>query len=126
MSDKGPSGLWSGTTGDLTDGGMHRIVNGFTTKLNPDKQGKHIPQHRNYQEGKSVFHGSLKDAQELIDEFAGKGEPAGHQRERVDCGKTIGTYVNPETGARLPTSMVIIVYSQRGAHFFPSRPKDLS
>lgn len=34
----------------------HReVFPGCTTKLNEDAQGKHIPDHKNYQEGKSFF-----------------------------------------------------------------------
>lgn len=126
MSDKGPSGDYHGTTGDLTDGGQHLLVNGLPTKLHEGAQGKHIPQHNNYDPSKerSIFHGSMKDAQRLIDKFAGTGQPTGHQRERVDFGEIIGTYINSDTGKRFPTTQGIIHYGKHGAHIVPSKPKE--
>ena len=34
--------------------------------------------------GRSIFHGSLEHAQELIDKFAGSGTWLGSNRERID------------------------------------------
>lgn len=43
--------------------------------------------------------------------------------ERVDFGKIIGYYVDPQTGKKHPTTMGIIHYSKNGAHIVPSKPK---
>ena len=119
----GSSGYNSrGTRGSRDDG--YRHVNGFTTRLNAGAQGKHIPGHRNYQKGKSIFRGSLADAQALIERFAGSGTMAGPYKERVDFGKVIGTYVSDGGAVRKPTTIGLIHYSKRGAHIVPGRPQD--
>ena len=109
-----------GTRGSLDDG--YRHVNGFTTRLNADAQGKHIPGHRNYQKGKSIFRGSLADAQALIEQFAGAGAWIGTNRERVNFGCVVGTCVSDDGATREPTTIGLIHYSKRGAHIVPGRP----
>jgi len=89
--------------------------------LDSDKQGKHIPDHKNYIPGRSPF--THKDPQGLLDKFAGTGDPVGKTprgkpgfKERVDFGETIGTI-----GGK-PTTKGIIHYSKDGAHIVPARP----
>ena len=110
-----------GTRGSRDDG--YRHVDGFTTKLNAGAQGKHIPGHKNYEPGRSIFRGSLADAQALIDRFAGTGTKVGTNKERVDFGEVIGIYVNEEGTVREPTTVGQIHYSKNGAHIVPGRPK---
>lgn len=118
------SWLFDGTQGSEDDG--YRKVEGNTTKLNAGAQGKHIPGHKNYIPGKSIFLGSLADAQDLIGRFAGTGERVGRgdYRERIDFDKVIGVYIDSDTGEKLPTTKGIIHYSKKGAHIVPSRPKE--
>lgn len=40
----------------------HDVFPGCSTKLNEDAQGKHIPSHKNYQEGKSYLTISMEHA----------------------------------------------------------------
>ena len=117
------SWLFDRTQGSEDDG--YRRVEGHTTKLNEGAQGKHIPGHNNYIPGRSIFLGSLADAQELLDRFAGTGKWANDEmtKERIDFGRIIGTYVNSRTGEKLPTTQGIIHYSKNGAHIVPCRPK---
>lgn len=116
-------GSGSGTSGSHDSG--FRTVHGFTTELHADAQGKHIPGHRNYEPdaGRSIFRGSLAHAQALIDEFAGTGTWRGDNRETVDFGEVIGTWVSPDGSQRLPTSRGTIHYGKHGAHIVPSQPK---
>lgn len=44
--------------------------------------------------------------------------------ERVDFGKTIGNYVDPDTGTKYPTTVGIIHYSKSGTHIVSARPKE--
>ncbi len=113
----------AGTSGQHDDG--YRRVNGYSTELNRDSQGKHIPGHKNYQpdRGRSIFKGSLADAQGLVEEFAGKGTWHGEQRETVDFGKVIGTWVSQDGSERLPTTRGTIHYGKNGAHIVPSKPE---
>lgn len=96
-------------------------------KINEGQQGKHIPDHNNFQPGKS----ELTDAnpQLLLNQGAGRGQQIGDtlvgqpgSKERVDFGKIIGNYVDPVTGEKTPTPKGIIHYGSRGAHIVPSRP----
>ena len=115
--------IGSGTSGSRDEG--FRTVNGFTTKLHSGAQGKHIPGHNNYKPdaGRGIFHGSLEHAQELVNKFAGTGTWMNNNRERVDFGKNIGTWISPDGTQRLATSRGIIHYGKKGAHIVPSRPK---
>ena len=61
--------------------GYFRGTRGGRTTLHADRQGKHIVGNKNYIPGKSIFIGTLKDAQQLIREFSGYGTSAGENRE---------------------------------------------
>ena len=104
-----------------TKGG--RNFRGFSKDIHSGKQGKHIPSHNNYQKGKSIFYGSTQKAQSLVDEFAGTGKQIGMNRERVDFGKIIGSYVDPKTGKSYKTTIGTIHYSKTGTHIVPEKPK---
>lgn len=91
--------------------------------IEKDKQGKHIEGHKNYKKGKSTITISLSELQQLSNRFSGKGERIGTNKERVDFGKTIGYYVDPNTGKKHATSIGIIHHSKKGTHIVPSRPK---
>ncbi|WP_342560592.1 polymorphic toxin type 50 domain-containing protein [Psychrobacillus sp. FSL W7-1457] len=76
---------------------------------------KHISNTPNFKQeiangkNKSIFYGDNKTAQELLDQFAGKGQllPNG-KKERVDFGKTIGNYYDRNTGEYLDTTNGLI------------------
>jgi hypothetical protein len=97
-------------------------------KLDPAKQGKHIPGHRNYIPGRSIL--TDPDPQGLLDQRAGTGRPVNDvpigqpgSKERVDFGSVIGSYLSPGTGKAVPISKGVIVYDRRGnAHIIPARP----
>ena len=101
-----------------------KLVNGFPAKVQEEKQGKHIPGHKNYQPGKSILSISVSEADELIKEKGGTGKlvAPNSNKERVDFGIQIGTYKNHKTGEALPTTKGIIHYSKTGAHIVPSNP----
>ena len=145
---KGYSGLYEGTKGGSgSNGGRvsvgnteasadsltpivtydkdgNKLVNGCPAKVHEGQQGKHIPGHKNYREGRSKLTISMSDADKLIREKGGTGKMVAHNsnRERVDFGIVIGFYVDNETGTSLPTSKGIIHYSKSGAHIVPSYP----
>lgn len=114
----------SGTAGSNDDG--FSSVCGYTTKLNNGAQGKHIPSHNNYDKNanKSIFKGSLKDAQELISKFAGTGKRISENKESVDFKKTIGVWINKNGNQRLKTTRGIIHYGRKGAHIVPAHPNE--
>ena len=100
-----------------------RTVNGYNTTVNIGKQGKHIIGNNNYIDGRSVFNGTVDDAQRLVDEFAGAGEWIGTNKERVNFGKVIGQYIDPATNEAVETTVGIIHYSKTGVHIVPAQPK---
>jgi RHS repeat-associated protein len=90
-------------------------------RIVPDKQGKHIPGHKNFIPGRSPL--THPDPQGLLDRFAGTGQavgaiPSGQPgfKERVDFGEIIGQ-VNGQ-----PTTKGIIHYAKDGAHIVPANP----
>ena len=116
------SGRVSGSRGSHDDG--FRKVHGFTTKIHEGRQGKHIIGHNNYQKGKSVLHMTMARAQDLIETRGGTGSWIGSSnRERVDFGFEIGTYVGRD-GSRRVTTVGNIHYSNSGAHIVPARPRE--
>lgn len=111
------SGRFSGTRGSRDDG--FRKVNGFSTKVHPGRQGKHIPGHKNYVPGKSVLHLSI---QLLVERCAGAGEWKGGNKEVVDFHQVIGTWVSVNDGNRSETTRGIIHYRKDGCYVVPTRP----
>lgn len=113
----------NGTTGSKDDG--YRKVRGFSTKLHLGAQGKHIPGHNNYNPnlGRSIVHGGMARAQRLINEFAGTGAWHGTNKETVDFGIVIGTWVSPDGSRRLSTTRGTIHYGKHGAHIVPAAPR---
>ncbi|WP_460940564.1 polymorphic toxin type 50 domain-containing protein, partial [Pandoraea terrae] len=96
--------------------------------LDGGKQGKHIPGHNNFTDGRSEL--THSNPQQLVEKFAGTGQsangiPIGQagSRERVDFGDVIGIYVDPVTEERSPTTNGIIHYGKDGVHIVPARPK---
>ncbi len=107
----------------------NKNVNGYNTNVNVGQQNKHIPGTNEYKnvlsngQTKSKMYGDIGDIQKLLDNYAGTGEWIGTNKERVDFGKIIGQYVDPNTGIGTDTSVGIIHYGKNGAHIVPARPK---
>lgn len=94
---------------------------GDKPKIHDGKQGKHVPGHNNFQEGKSEL--THPDPQALVDKGAGTGVRTGN-KEVVDFGdEVIGNWVSPDGTQKLPTSRGTIHYdSKGGAHIVPAHP----
>jgi filamentous hemagglutinin len=93
---------------------------GKKLKIHQGKQGKHIPGDNNFIEGNSEL--THPDPQYLLNQGAGRGVRVG-QREHVDFGENIGTYVNRTSGERSPTTRGTIHYDANGgAHIVPAPP----
>ena len=99
-------------------------------KIQWDKQGKHIENHRNYKilENKSILKHS--DPQKLIDNFAGTGTKIGKTtfgepgfKELINFNEDIGYYVYRETGEKFSTTWGIIHYAKDGTHIVPAKPR---
>lgn len=96
-------------------------------RIEPDKQWKHVPGHKNFDTEKSEL--TDPDPQGLVDRHARTGDQVGKievsehcSRERVDFGKIIGNFAEEGIEEKIPTQNKIIHYSKKGVHIVPSRP----
>ncbi len=121
----GRDALIGGTIGAVTGGAGAKVKNYLKTRnvskqIHTGKQGKHIPGHKNRQEGKSILN---EDAQSLLDDFhSGRvksSQKINDIKTRVDFGKEIGEHV--QNGVSTPTTKGIIHNSKNGAHIVPAR-----
>jgi hypothetical protein len=93
-------------------------------KVDMGNQGKHLLDHNNYMDGKSILdadpHTLLKNVQsgnvrsiQIIDGV----------KTRIDFGTGIGTFrdIN-QAGAAFQTTKALMITSKKGVHFVPSRP----
>lgn len=111
----GGGGYFKGTKG---------AGSGRNTTVHEGRQGKHIVGHNNYIEGNSRFYGTSKDAQALIDKYAGTGTKINDNKERIDFERVIGQYYSIKTHHYYDTTMGMIHYSTKGCHIVPATPKD--
>ena len=108
--------------------GGTKTVNGYDAKVNVGQQNKHIPGTNEYKNAlnngqtKSIMYGDANDIQKLLNEKAGTGDFLGTNKERVNFGKVIGQYVDPDAGIGVETIIGIIHYGKKGAHIVPARP----
>jgi cell wall assembly regulator SMI1 len=106
------------------------ILQNGNLKIQPDKQGKHLIDHKNYipSDKKSVL--AHPNPQRLVDEFAGKGMKAtglppgapGYL-EVVNFGEFIGYAIDRDTGEKIATSWGKIHYAKDGVHIVPTKPR---
>ena len=107
---------------------IYRMIHGEekNIRLHPGHHQKHFfdVNNKNFVKGKSILYISAEEAQELLNEFAGKGEmaPKCTYKEIVNFGKVIGESINDKTGIRTPTTWGKIHYGKKGAHIVPYLP----
>lgn len=95
--------------------------------ISAGKQGKHIPGHNNYIEGKSYLTISLEEVQSLVYRYAGKGYLSRNKKglwtkhEFIMTDKEIGVDVDNLTGVEYHTNGFKIHYSKSGVHIVPKR-----
>lgn len=94
------------------------------------KQGKHIKDHNNFIEGNSYLTVSEKEAQELVNKYAGTGDVKRDSKGRwtnkefVTADKKIGVVVDRESGKETSTTRFSIHYSKNGVHIVPRKEID--
>jgi tetratricopeptide (TPR) repeat protein len=98
-------------------------------KIEADKQGKHIPGHRNFDKNKSPF--LHTNPEKLAENYAGKGIPdspatpgIGGYREIVNFEEFIGYSMDRISKEKIPTTWGKIHYSKKGIHIVPCKPQD--
>lgn len=98
------------------------------TVLSRGKQGKHIPGHNNYTQGRSYLTVNMEEAQALIREYAGTGDIKRDMsgkwthKEFITADRVIGYYVSDSDGTAKPTRRFRIDYAtgkHKGAHIIP-------
>ncbi len=104
------------------------IRSGDTPKtLNMGNQRKHIREEGRDLGNRSFLYGTLEDAQKLVDQYSGTGEPKldgkGNwvHKEHVTIDRVIGEVVDPDTGEATPTHRFAIHYGKRGTHIVPAK-----
>ena len=115
----------SALDGGGLDGTMNNTplnIHGYNTTIHHGRQNKHIIGSNNYKLGRSAFYGTVDDAQDLVNRFAGTGYWLNDHKERIDFGKVIGQFADMETGEMLDTTVGIIHYSKNGIHIVPCAP----
>ena len=97
--------------------------------LNRGNQLKHSREDGRDIGNRSYLYGTLEDAQKLVDQYSGTGEPKLDRKgnwthkEFVMADYIIGVAVNPETGTSAPTRRFAIHYGKRGTHIVPMEEK---
>ncbi|WP_109852624.1 polymorphic toxin type 50 domain-containing protein [Aquimarina sp. AU58] len=119
MQEDAQNGNSNSSSGNNNSSGESSV----SKDIHNGKQGKHVEGHNNYQEGKSTI---TEDPQSLLDDFHNgsveSSSAINDTKTRVNFGKKIGNYINPETGEATSTTNGIIHNSKKGAHIVPSRP----
>jgi len=96
-------------------------------EINADKQNRHIKGSDGYIEGRSYIKGTVEDAQKLIEELSGTGEPVykpngeWNNKEKVTADKVIGVNIDPKTMQETDTAKATIHYSKTGSHIVPRK-----
>lgn len=98
--------------------------------LNRGNQLKHIREEGRDIGNRSFLYGTLDDAQQLVNQYSGTGEPKldgkGNwvHKEHVTVDRLIGEVVDPDTGEATPTHRFAIHYGKRGTHIVPAKEAD--
>lgn len=98
-------------------------------KLNIGNQNKHIINQNKppFDNHRSYIIGGLKEAQELVEQYHGKGEvrvdTKGNwtNKEFIIVDRDVGYVYNPETNEYEPTNRFSIHYSKKGTHIVPRK-----
>lgn len=94
-------------------------------RINREKQLRHTKTY--HIKGRSYLDGDLDFAQRLVDELSGTGVPVISQSgkwlymERVEADRSIGVFVEHNTGKEIRTNRAMIRYSKTGSHIHPRR-----
>lgn len=91
------------------------------------RQGKHIRGHNNYSTGNSYLTITEKEAQALVNKYAGTGKLKRDSKDKwtkkefVIADQYIGVVVDAVTGEEIKTKRFSIHYSKKGTHIVPRK-----
>ena len=103
--------------------------NSVSLKINPQKQNRHIKGSDGFIEGRSRLTIGLDEAQSLVNQLRGTGEPIFDRngewvrKERVVCSNYVGIHVDLD-GKETKTRRLTIHYSATGSHIVPGKDDD--
>ena len=98
-------------------------------QINRGNQNKHDPTRKSYIEGRSVFYGTVEDAQALVDRYHGMEEIRLDKnlkwikKEFVNANDIIGKVYSNDTGVFVETNRFAIHYGKSGTHIVPRKPE---
>lgn len=137
MTEKNPIFLRKGIANSSKSGKIRMGVvrdalstQSISLKVKTINQNRHIVGSSGFIEGRSRLNINIDEAQEIINELSGTGEPVFSKdgewvrKERVVYSKNIGVCVNPETGEETITNKLMIMYSKSGSHIVPRKGED--
>lgn len=118
---------WEATHTKYKDTKLKEKIRSDSTNktIHSGKQGKHIPGHNNYKEGRSYLTITEQQAQELVNQYAGTGKIIRDRngkytgKERITTQEQIGVCKDLE-GNEVPTKSFMIHYSKDGVHIVPA------
>ena len=100
----------------------------YPLTVHEGKQGKHIENHNNQIEGRSIVNITIPEIQELINKYHGTGElkkvnKKWIKKEFITTDKKIGIYISEDGKIREESKKFTIIYSKNGTHIVPRNPK---
>ena len=118
-------------------GGVSKAGKGSTStakpSINQGQQNKHVPGTNEYKiASEAGLNKSVLTVQpdSLLSKL-GTGQQVGNMaigtpgsKERINYGKVIGSYIDPQTGVSMPTTNGIVHYGKNGVHIVPARPSE--
>ena len=113
----GNSGSSSGI-GSATKGSIH------LDSMNLEKQNRHIPGTKEFDETKSSFNMSASDLDSLIRNNIDKAEELSSGKMELELPKNVGTWVSKDGAQKEETNRVTLHNSKTGYHAVPARRKD--
>ncbi len=96
-------------------------------KIKTGQQSKHIIGSNNYTEGRSYLTITEKQAQELVNKYAGTGRKVRsksgewQKKEKIVLNYDIGRFISSYDGTNVSTNAFMIVYAKDGTHIIPAR-----
>lgn len=100
---------------------------GYSIKLNPEKQGRHIKEASEYIQGRSYLTITVQEAQDIVNKKCGTGIPVvsrtgeWQSKEKIVCDSMIGVDIDKNTKYETSTNLGTIHYGKTGSHLVPRK-----
>ncbi|WHP32246.1 hemagglutinin repeat-containing protein [Trabulsiella odontotermitis] len=106
---------------------------GAKFSINKGQQNKHVPGTNEFKIASEagLNKSTLSVSPDSLLPKLGTGQQVGNvpvgtpgSKERINYGKPIGNYIDPQTGISIPTTNGIVHYGKNGVHIVPARPSE--